>query len=133
MGIEKVIDSDFEGIILDPDNYEGEINHIEIPHERTRHRNEAITEEEHAILRSELGKLMWVARIPRPGAIYDASTAAQTFSMGKMVDISDEIEVFSENGEKEDHPKASKNDFEPIPGFSYFYRSNKRMLTKWIF
>ena len=31
--IEKVIDSDCEGIILGPNNYEGDINHIGIPHE----------------------------------------------------------------------------------------------------
>ena len=31
-------------------------------------------------MRSELGKLMWVARIARPGAIYDASAAAQNFA-----------------------------------------------------
>ena len=76
-------DSDSECVILDSDNYEGEINHIEISHARTRQRNEALTEEDQTISRSELGKLMWVARIARPGAIYDAPAAAQTFSVGK--------------------------------------------------
>ena len=42
MGIAKVGDADSEGIILDSDNYEGEINHMGIPHERTRQRNRAI-------------------------------------------------------------------------------------------
>ena len=59
------------GIISDYNNYEGRINQIEIPHERARRRNDALTEEEEqTILRSKLGKLMWVARIARPGAIY---------------------------------------------------------------
>ena len=54
MGVEKGADSDSEGIIPDSDNYEGGINRTEIPHERTKHRNEALTEEEQAILRTEL-------------------------------------------------------------------------------
>ena len=83
MEIEKVSDSDSEGIIIGPDNYEGEINHIEIPHERTRPRNDAIAEEEQTIPRSELGGLLRIARISRPGAIYDASAAAQIFPAWK--------------------------------------------------
>ena len=58
MKIEKASGPSSEGIIPESDNYEGEINHIEIKHERTRHRNEALTAEEHAILRSESGQLM---------------------------------------------------------------------------
>ena len=56
MGIEKVSDSNSEGIILDSDNYEGGISHIEIPHARWRHRNVAITEEEQSIWRLKLGR-----------------------------------------------------------------------------
>ena len=83
MEIGKVSDSDFECVILDSDNYEDKINQVGIPNERGRQRNVALTEEEPAILRSELGKLMRIARIARPGAIYDASAAAQTFPEGK--------------------------------------------------
>ena len=50
MGIGKSSGSDVAGVIPDPENYEGGINHIEIAHERTRHRNDALTEEEQAIL-----------------------------------------------------------------------------------
>ena len=82
MGIEKVSNAELEGVILDSDNYEGEISHIEIPHERTRQPDEALAEADQAISRSELGKLMRAARIARPGAIYAASAAAQTFSDG---------------------------------------------------
>ena len=80
MGIEKVSDSNSEGIILDSDNYEGGISHIEIPHERARRRHDALTEAERTISRSEFGKLI---RIARSGAIYDASAAAKTFSVAK--------------------------------------------------
>ena len=52
MGIEKVNNAEFEGVILDSDNYEDEINHIEICHERTRQLDEALAEEEKAISRS---------------------------------------------------------------------------------
>ena len=51
---------------------------------------------------------MWIARITRPGAIYEASAAAQTFSVGKALDISEEKEDFSENEEKEDFQKERK-------------------------
>ena len=47
--IEKVSNAEFGGIILDSANYEGEINHIGISHERTRHPDEALTEADHAI------------------------------------------------------------------------------------
>ena len=39
-----------------------------------------LTKEERPIMRSELGELMWLARIARPGAIYDASAAARNFA-----------------------------------------------------
>ena len=43
-----------------------------------------LTGNEKAALRSELAKLMWIARIARPGAIYDASASAQTFPGEEM-------------------------------------------------
>ena len=54
--IAKVGDSDCEGLILDSDNYEGEINQIEIAHERTNRRTDALAMGEQAVLRSGLGK-----------------------------------------------------------------------------
>ena len=104
MKIDKVGGSDSECIIPDPGNYEDEINHIAISHERTRRRNEAITDAEQSILRSEFGKLMRIARISRQWAIYDATAAAQTFSAGKRIYILEEKEDFSENEEKWDPP-----------------------------
>ena len=54
MGIAKESDPDFGGIILDPGNYEAKIIRIEIPHERSNQRPEAITEDAQSVLRSEL-------------------------------------------------------------------------------
>ena len=103
-------DSDFEYIILEPDNYEDKINHIEIPHERERQRNGALTEEEQTILRSELCELMWIARITRQAAIYDASAADQTFHEGKMVDSAVGNGDFSENEENGDPQKEIRKE-----------------------
>ena len=50
----KVGDSDFDGIILDSDNYEDKINHVEIPQAMPKRRNGALAEEEKALSRSEL-------------------------------------------------------------------------------
>ena len=56
----------------------------------TRRRNEELTDEDHAILRSELRKLMCVVRIARPGAIYVSSASAQTFTGAEMVYVLEE-------------------------------------------
>ena len=53
--IAKVGDSDCEGLILDSNNYGDKIDQIEIPHEMTWRRNDALTEEEQAILRADYG------------------------------------------------------------------------------
>ena len=89
MEIAKTNNGEFVGISPDSDNCECEINHIEISHERTRQPNEPLAEDDQAAVRSELGKSMWIARIARPGAICDASAAAQTFSDGGLFDISE--------------------------------------------
>ena len=54
MAIGEVSDSDFDGLISDPGNYEGRINQIEIPRERANQRNEALTEAYRSTSRSEL-------------------------------------------------------------------------------
>ena len=54
VGVKKMSDSDSDGLVLDTNDYEDKINHIEISLERSRQRNEALTEEEQSILRSEL-------------------------------------------------------------------------------
>ena len=89
MKITKANNGEFGGVALDSNNYEGEIEHIEISHERTRKPNEPSAEDERAISRSELGNLVRIARIARPEAIYDASADAQTFSDGGLIDVLD--------------------------------------------
>ena len=56
MWLVKVSDSDFGDLILDSDNYVGKINQIEIAHERTNRRTDALAMGEQAVLRSGLGK-----------------------------------------------------------------------------
>ena len=110
---------------------EAEIDHIEIPHTRTRQRKESLTEEDHAIFRLELRKSMWIARFERPGAIYDASAAAQTFPVGKMVDILEEREELSENGENGISRK--KEWFLSHTGICGIFTWGERTLAKCIF
>ena len=99
----RVKNEDFEGEALCSNKYENKINRIEIPRDRMITPNELLTEAEQTMLRSEMGKLMRIARISRPDAIYDASAAAQTFSTEEMVAFLEEG-VCLEDEEKENSP-----------------------------
>ena len=96
----EINDSDFSGVVSDSNKYEGRINHIEISHERTRTPEEPLTEAEQSTSRSELWKLMRSARIARPGAVYDASAAAQTFSDGEIIEFLEKGMKFWKMGRK---------------------------------
>ena len=100
MKIDKVNNGEFGWGALDSNNYEGEITHIEIYHERTRAPSEPLADDEQTILRSELGKLMRIARIARTDAIYDASVAAQTFSAGELIEVLDRCGGFRKMGKR---------------------------------
>ena len=78
---------------------------IEIPHGRIKKRTDGLAEEEQSTLRSKLGELMRIARISRPGAIYDASGAARTFTARIIVDIRDGSEAISNTHEEENTTK----------------------------
>ena len=112
MEIDKVIDSDFEGLISDSNNCAGKINQIEIPHGRTNRWTDALTEAERAISRSELGKLRRIARIARQGAIYDASATAQPFTEGEFADLLVGKEEFSKIGDCGNVQKEIRSGFE---------------------
>ena len=51
---------------------------------------------------------MRIARIARPGAIYDSSAVAQTFSAGATIDILEEKDDISENEEKKTPRKKAR-------------------------
>ena len=97
--------SDSECIILDSDNYEGG----NYPSWNSARKGEAaewgFNGSRGTILRSELGALMWVAWIARPGAIYDESSAAKTASEGQVIDSLVGNEDIPEREEKEDSQK----------------------------
>ena len=69
MEITEVNNDEFEGSISILIITRG-VNRIEIPHERTRAPNEPLTEDEQPIFRSELGKLMRIAWVARPGRCF---------------------------------------------------------------
>ena len=112
-------DSDFNGLVLDSDDYEGKINHIETPHGRTRNRNGALSEADQSILRSALRKLMRIARIGRPEAIYDASAAARTFTDGRTIGGNEESGEISEI-EEENLTRERQTIFGLMRGFTKF-------------
>ena len=91
MRISKVNSENCDGVISDSNKYEDEINHIGISHESTRAPKEPLMGADRSILRPELGKLMRIARIARPGAIYDESAAAQTFPDRELMDVSEKV------------------------------------------
>ena len=65
---------------------------------------------------------MWIARIARPWAIYDASAAAKTSVGGEL---SEALELrgggILENGEKEAPSSEKQEDSEHMPGFPNFF------------
>ena len=93
-----------------------------------RHRNGDLTEAEQTIFRSGLGKLIWVARIARTGAIYGASAATRTFSDGEMADSVIGNEDFSENEEKGISKK--KKDSDRMPVYRKFLQTNRSNVNK---
>ena len=69
----------FTGVTSSSNDYEGEIQCTPILPGRAKQKNEPLTEDGRFVLRSELGELMRIVRIARPGALYGASVSAQTF------------------------------------------------------
>ena len=120
MGISEINNEDSNGIVAGSNKYGDEVNPIEIPHFRTRAPNGPLAESDQANLRSELGKLIRIARIARPGVMYDALAAAQTFAEGEMIDFLENDGKISENEEKGAmgaKEKGKKEDFGHMPGF----------------
>ena len=72
-------------------------------------------------------------RIARPGAIYDASAAAQTFSTGDLVGFMEGGNLFWGNEEKEayieEEEEGEEEDFDRMPGFAEF-KSKKQEVGK---
>ena len=116
MGIGKVSDSDYEGIMSGSNNYEGKIDIIEIPRGVSKEMPDDLTGDAQANLRSELGRLMWIARIARPGAIYDASAAARTFTTEEIADFQNESASIPNTAEGGNTQNEIKRDFEHMPG-----------------
>ena len=91
-----------------------------------RHRNGDLTEAEQTIFRSGLGKLIWVARIARTGAIYGASAATRTFAEGEMIDSIIAKGDFPENEEKGD-PQRERRILSTRQVSGSFYKQINRM------
>ena len=121
--------ADSEGIILDSNNFEGEINHIEIPHERKRQPDESLTEEDHSISRAELGKSMCVLRELRSRARFTTHRPPRELSQVENNRRFGREMGISENGKRNVFGKK-ENDSVDIPGFHNLHRGNKMALTR---
>ena len=73
---------------------------------------------------------MWLARIERPGAIYNASAAARTFSEWERADLEVGKAEFSKIEDEGYVQKEIKSDFEHMPGFQAFLRKNRPNVNK---
>ena len=73
---------------------------------------------------------MRIARIARPGAIYDATAAAQTFPGGELLEVLEQAVEILENEEKEVAPSEKTADSEHMPGFPNLWERDKRMLIQ---
>ena len=130
MEIPKVNNDDSDGIVSGSDKYEEKINHIEIPHARTRTPKEPLAEAERANSRPDLGKLMRIARIARPDVIYDALAAAQTFPDGEIIDFLEKGDAILANEEKGAKGKKKKEDFGHMHGFTKFMSGEIKEVNK---
>ena len=130
MRISKVNREDPGGVISGSGKYGDRVSHIEIAQARTRSPKETLTGEEQAIFRPELGKLIWIARIARPGAIYDASAAAQTFPDGELKDVFGEGGGILENGGSWSFRRRKKRRFRTQARFPQFVSGKQKDVNK---
>ena len=82
------------------------------------------TESEQFKLRSELGALMRIARIARPGSLYGASASAQTFEaiQESVVSPSNFNEIADVNLAR----AANARNYPHIPGFEEYGRKSEK-------
>ena len=73
---------------------------------------------------------MWIARIARPGAIYDESAAAQTCSDRGRVDVLEKCEEILENEEKEVAEGGKNGDFGHKAGCAEFTGGRQKDVNK---
>ena len=73
---------------------------------------------------------MRIARIARPGAIYDASTAAQTFPECEIIEENVECGEIFKIEEEEGLTKSKENDFEHMPGFTKILHGEQMDVNK---
>ena len=82
------------------------------------------------MMRSELGKLMRLARIARPGAIYDASAAARNFANFKPGNCDGDVSFEENEGGNANADKPKPSDSERIPGFKNFAGNKSGSVNK---
>ena len=117
-----------QGVNLSPGNYEGGMRYIAILQRRDKQKKETTTEEAQFELRSELGEIMRIARIARPGALYDASVTAQTFETIDVTIISPTD--FEGIVDVNSTTVIGANSYARIPGFGGFRRNSSKSANR---
>ena len=70
---------------MDANDYEKNINEVELTPDRERQEYSPLTEEEEAAFRNMLGKLMWLCRLTRPDLSFESAAAAQKYDEGVSI------------------------------------------------
>ena len=110
----------FTGATLSPNDYEERIRNISISPGRSKQTNDPLTAAEQFALRSELGELMRISTIERPGALYGALVLSQTFeTVGESIVMPiDSEEIGDMNSERD----IGAGNYSHMPGVEEFGR-----------
>ena len=90
-------------VVVTSEDYEKCIEEVEIRPERQKQLDEFLVEAEEKAFRSQLGKIMWLARITRADITYEAAAVAQAFA---------EKQVLEQDYEPENLEKINELDLE---------------------
>ncbi|MCH2677777.1 MAG: hypothetical protein MKZ73_05895, partial [Alphaproteobacteria bacterium] len=92
-------------VMVTGEDYERNIERIEIEPSRRKDINAFLVEEEEKKFRSQLGKIMWLARITRADITYEAAAVAQAFAESEDLEQNYEVNVFEPFYNKEEKAK----------------------------
>ena len=118
-------------VMVSSEDYERNIESIRIEPERRRDVNAFLIESEEKDFRSQLGKIMWLARITRADITYEAAAVAQAFAESENLEQNYDVTSF-ENYELKDEkvkevsePSQTFEGNKHIPGFDDFANKNR--------
>ena len=125
--VRKCVDGE---VVVTSEDYEKCIEEVEIRPERQKQLEEFLVEAEEKAFRSQLGKIMWLARITRADITYEAAAVAQAFAENEVLEQEYEPENFGKISEiafETAKPSSKKNQnqdgFDHLKDFGQFCNS----------